>query len=239
MSLKYAHVFDLFEKLLCLTLPWAAVGVSLYFITSISVPISLGVAAGLWVAGRLFLPKLLRPISTWLYLFIYCGTIVSYMDAAKMSFLLDGSMSGQWWTLSEIRNIPFRQRKELLYQFAESKGAARFSRKEKPQTQQAYTQKNKYKNSYHQNTQTQQDAKPIAPQYTEQYIKACSLFDIKPAFTENELKESYHNMIKQYHPDLYANAAPEIKRLVEDKSREIISAYNYLLEYRQMKRGKN
>jgi hypothetical protein len=231
MSLKYTHVFDMFEKLLCFALPLAAVGVSLYFIISISIPIALGLAAGVWVAGRLFLPKLLRPISTWLYLFCYCGTIVSYTDAAKLSFLIDGSMGGQWWTLLEIRNIPFRQRKELLYQFAESKGAARFSRKEKPQTQQTYSQENKY----HQNTKTQQEAKPTVQQYTEQYKNACSLFDIKPAFAENELKESYHNMIKQYHPDLYASAAPEIRHLVEEKSREVIASYTYLLEYRQMK----
>jgi hypothetical protein len=50
-----------------------------------------------------------------------------------------------------------------------------------------------------------------------------------------QVKDSYHNMIKQYHPDLYATAAPDIKRLVEDKSRGIIASYNYLLEYRQMK----
>jgi hypothetical protein len=164
---------------------------------------------------------------------------VSYTDAAKISFLLDGSMGGQWWTLLEIRNIPFRQRKELLYQFAESKGSFRFPRKEKPKTQQTNSKQNNYKNNYHQNTGTQQETKPTAPQFPEQYIKACSLFELKPSFTESELKESYHYMIKQYHPDLYVSAAPDVKRLVEDKSREIISAYNYLLEYRQMKRGKN
>jgi hypothetical protein len=196
--------------------------------------VGLGTAAAAFFGGRFLFTKILRPISTWLYLFIYCGTIVSFRNAAKLSFLLDGSMGGQWWTLREIRNIPFRQRKELLYQFAETKGAARFLRKEKPQTQQTYSRKSNYQNKYHQNTGTQQEVKPTTPQYTEQYIKACSLFDIKPVFTENELKESYHTIIKQYHPDLYANAAPELESLVEEKSRVIIASYNYLLEYKQM-----
>jgi hypothetical protein len=121
-----------------------------------------------------------------------------------------------------------------LYQFAESKGAARFLRKEKPQPQQTYTQQNNYQNNYHQNSRTQQEAQPVMPQYAEQYKNACSLFAVTFTFTDGELKESYHKMIKQYHPDLYAAAAPDIKRLVADKSREIIAAYNYLLEYRQM-----
>jgi hypothetical protein len=41
--MKYTHIFDLFEKIICLALPVAAFGVSLYFVTSINVPVALGV----------------------------------------------------------------------------------------------------------------------------------------------------------------------------------------------------
>jgi hypothetical protein len=224
--LKYTHVFDLFEKILSIALSAAAALAAAYLLISVNIFVGLGTAAAAYFGGRFLFTKILRPISTCLYLFIYCGTIVSFADAAKLSFLLDGTMEGEWWTLREIRNIPFWQRKELLYQFAQSKGAAQFSRKEKQHTRQ-----NNYQNNYHQNTTTQQETKPAAPQYSEQYKNACSLFELKLSFSENELKESYHKLIKQYHPDLYASAAPEIKHLVEVKSRELIEGYNYLIEY--------
>jgi DnaJ-domain-containing protein 1 len=117
-----------------------------------------------------------------------------------------------------------------LYQFAESKGARQFVRKKKTETNQTYAQKDNQQNTTNQNTTTRQETKPTTPQYTEQYVKACSLFELKPTFSESELKTSYHKMMKQYHPDLYATAAPEIKDFVEEKSRELIASYNYLLE---------
>jgi hypothetical protein len=220
--LKYTHVFDMVEKILCFALAVAvALGVG-YLLIPVHLLVGLGAAAAAYFGGRILFTKLLKPVSTFLYLFFYCGTIISYTDAAKVSFLLDGSLGGQWWTLLEIRNIPFKQRREILYQFAESKGAPRFERKKKTETNQT--------NTTNQNTTTQQEAKPTTPQYTEQYVKACSLFDLKPTFSESELKTSYHKMMKQYHPDLYATAAPEIKDFVEGKSRELIASYNYLLE---------
>ncbi len=45
-----------------------------------------------------------------------------------------------------------------------------------------------------------------------------------------EIKEAYRNMIKLYHPDRYVNT-PEMKKIAEEKTREIIEAYHYLTEH--------
>ncbi len=45
-----------------------------------------------------------------------------------------------------------------------------------------------------------------------------------------EIKDAYRTMIKLYHPDRYVNV-PEMKKIAEEKTREIIEAYHYLMEH--------
>ena len=45
-----------------------------------------------------------------------------------------------------------------------------------------------------------------------------------------EIKDAYRTMIKLYHPDHYVNV-PEMKKIAEEKTREIIEAYHYLMEH--------
>lgn len=45
-----------------------------------------------------------------------------------------------------------------------------------------------------------------------------------------EIKDAYRTMIKLYHPDHYANV-PKMKKIAEEKTREIIEAYHYLMEH--------
>jgi cation transport ATPase len=46
-----------------------------------------------------------------------------------------------------------------------------------------------------------------------------------------EIKNAYRNMLKRYHPDHYYADAPEMKRIAEEKTKEIIEAYHYLVDH--------
>jgi hypothetical protein len=206
MSIKYTHIFDMFEKIVCLLISLSmAIAIGYFTIVSSNIDlwVSLVISAITCVGGRFLLIKLLRPVSTICYLFCFCGIFVSYSDARKLSFLIDGSMNGQWYTLKEAKNIPFRQRKELLYQLAESLSSVKFDRdKISNNSGQSKTQEHKQ----NQNKSVQIDNYP----YPEEYIRACKLLELHYTFTDAELKSKYHELMKQYHPDLYSNSASEM-----------------------------
>lgn len=50
-------------------------------------------------------------------------------------------------------------------------------------------------------------------------------------FTSDEaITKSYHELIKKYHPDLYASETKEIQKEMEDKTKLVNEAYEYLVE---------
>jgi molecular chaperone DnaJ len=50
-------------------------------------------------------------------------------------------------------------------------------------------------------------------------------------FTTEELKSKYKELMKKYHPDLYANAPSEERQLAETKTRDINEAFEYLSDF--------
>lgn len=71
--------------------------------------------------------------------------------------------------------------------------------------------------------------KNISP-IVQKYIHLYKYFNLIPEKTsEDALKESYHTLLKKYHPDNFASF-PETRKMAELKTKEIIRNYKKLLE---------
>ena len=171
--------------------------------------------------------KLIDPISTMLYLLFSCKTKVRYLEAKKVSFLFNGELSGKWYPFYSLEDVPEEFRKQVLFEFADrikSGGSSRvnsafadkiFKGKE---TYQDQSESNKKQEMEHENKKA----------YTEEYKEACSIIGIKTGHSKEELKSEYRKQMMKYHPDLYANADPEIKAFAHEKASKINNAYSYL-----------
>lgn len=60
------------------------------------------------------------------------------------------------------------------------------------------------------------------------YFDALSKLNLKPDFTEEELKRSYRQLMKKYHPDLFVNASMKEQRTAEEQTKEINGAYDII-----------
>jgi DnaJ-domain-containing protein 1 len=60
-----------------------------------------------------------------------------------------------------------------------------------------------------------------------------NLFELKPGqnFTKDELKKKYHELLRMNHPDKVASLGQDFKKLAEQKTKDINSAY-HKLKYR-------
>ena len=50
--------------------------------------------------------------------------------------------------------------------------------------------------------------------------------------TQAEIDQAWRRLMSQYHPDKYANAAPELRRKAETRAREINGAYDRIRKLR-------
>ena len=57
------------------------------------------------------------------------------------------------------------------------------------------------------------------------YNIACNILNLKPQFTQSELRKNYHLLALQYHPDKNSS------KNAEEAFKQIVEAYNYLNEY--------
>lgn len=57
-----------------------------------------------------------------------------------------------------------------------------------------------------------------------------NLFELRPGqnFTKDELRKKYHELLKMNHPDKVASLGQDFKKLAEQKTKDINSAYNKL-----------
>jgi DnaJ-domain-containing protein 1 len=62
--------------------------------------------------------------------------------------------------------------------------------------------------------------------------EAYLILDLKSDATVDEIKSSYKQKMKEYHPDRVANLGIELKQLAEQKTQEINRAYELLKKYR-------
>jgi curved DNA-binding protein CbpA len=55
-----------------------------------------------------------------------------------------------------------------------------------------------------------------------------TVLNVKETASLSEIKTAYRDLIKQVHPDTIASLAPYLRRIAEDKTKEIIEAYAVL-----------
>ena len=55
-----------------------------------------------------------------------------------------------------------------------------------------------------------------------------TLLNVKETAPVSEIKTAYRDLIKQVHPDTVANLAPYLRKIAEDKAKEITEAYTVL-----------
>ncbi len=56
---------------------------------------------------------------------------------------------------------------------------------------------------------------------------------LTPDADEAEIEQAYRRLISQYHPDKYAQAAPELRARAEQRARQINAAYDQILQQRK------
>jgi hypothetical protein len=54
------------------------------------------------------------------------------------------------------------------------------------------------------------------------------VLNVKETASASEIKTAYHDLIKQVHPDTITNPAPYLRKIAEDKAKEITEAYGVL-----------
>ena len=67
------------------------------------------------------------------------------------------------------------------------------------------------------------------------FDKAIRILGIEPDFTEEELKMVYRSLMRKYHPDANIGKSEEKLKKLEDKAKEVNSAYEYLVKNFQTK----
>jgi curved DNA-binding protein CbpA len=55
-----------------------------------------------------------------------------------------------------------------------------------------------------------------------------TVLNVKETASASEIKAAYRDLIKQVHPDTITNLAPYMRKIAEDKAKEITEAYNEL-----------
>tara|TARA_B100000902_G_scaffold400037_1_gene474881 strand:- start:6673 stop:7545 length:873 start_codon:yes stop_codon:yes gene_type:complete len=65
------------------------------------------------------------------------------------------------------------------------------------------------------------------------YNIACNILNLKPHFTQSELRKNYHILALQYHPDKNKN------KNAEDIFKQIVESYNYLNDYSNKNNNSN
>jgi hypothetical protein len=62
---------------------------------------------------------------------------------------------------------------------------------------------------------------------------AYRVFDLPETASNAQIDRAYRKLMSQYHPDRVAGAAPELRKLAEQKSREINAAYDRIQKLRK------
>lgn len=69
----------------------------------------------------------------------------------------------------------------------------------------------------------------ISVKSVQKSIHLYKIFNLNYGCTQEELKNSYHNLLKKYHPDNF-NGFPEMQKIAQRKTQELIRAYNELIK---------
>jgi flagellar biosynthesis GTPase FlhF len=111
----------------------------------------------------------------------------------------------------------------------ESKKEDEQNKQDKQRTKQNKTEDEQNKQESKQNKQDK--AQKENKNYPDEYYSYCKYLGLENNFTRDQLKNKYRGLMKIFHPDLYQNKSKKDTLLVENKSKEINIAYEYLNKY--------
>jgi DnaJ-domain-containing protein 1 len=66
------------------------------------------------------------------------------------------------------------------------------------------------------------------PKHPDKYYQSCRVMELPDGFSRDELKAKYKELMKKYHPDLFATGDADVRHYAEEKAREINAAFEYL-----------
>lgn len=90
------------------------------------------------------------------------------------------------------------------------------------------TSEEKHENLQKNNTKSNKKSN-ILVKNVQKSIHLYKIFNLNYGCTQEELKTSYHNLLKKYHPDNF-NGFPEMQKIAKRKTQELIRAYNELIK---------
>jgi DnaJ-domain-containing protein 1 len=76
--------------------------------------------------------------------------------------------------------------------------------------------------------QTAEARKGSHRNFTPEVRTALKAFGLNEQATFDEVRRAYRDLVKSYHPDMVAHLGPELKRVAEQKTKEINSVYGIL-----------
>lgn len=158
----------------------------------------------------------LDPLPTWLYLRFTLLVPATWQDAKDTEFLFEGDISGKWYPLTELKRVPKQFRREVLHEFADQ---VRFRVPN-------FTWRRQ------QSTPTPQigvEDAPIPQQPDSRMSQARALLGVTSRAGQEEIKTAYRQLIKKYHPDVYAGSQPELQHFAHSKTSELNEAYDLLV----------
>jgi len=170
--------------------------------------------AAMYGAVMLLMKTILQPeLPTFLYVRLSLFTPISWKEAGEISFLFEGDLSGRWYPLRELRHVPREFRHDVLLEFVDRRRWGNFAFRRATAS-------------------PPPRSTPPPPQIQDtaiaRYEKACRTLRVSTTASDDEVKAAYRWLMKKYHPDVYAQSQPELKRFAEDKAKELNDAYGYL-----------
>ncbi len=236
IRISFTHGFNLFQQILIYPITLvggvlAAIAIGESDVSNIFVRI---ISFVVWIAATgaigFGLYKVIDPVSTMLYLLFSCKTKVSYTEARKVSFLFNGELNGKWYPFYSLGDVPEEFRKEVLFEFADRIKFGNFSKEKREFTNQGSNERqtDQNKSESYRKPEMEMENEKKTRTYNEEYREACSIIGIKIGHSKEELKSGYRKQMMKYHPDLYANADPDIKAFAHEKASKINNAYSYL-----------
>jgi len=236
-TIRYTHVFNLLHQMV---VGWGIIlggGFGLTAaVVSVVQPIWESIAAdspywfktgGDWVGGisiwagcvyLLFKAVVvpLSPLPSWLYLRLCLFVPATWQDAKDTSFLFDGDGSGKWYPLTALRKVPRQFRRDVLHEFADQVLYGTYGiPRSRPQRQAPPPPK--------------PPTPPPTPMENPRLTRARKVLGVTASASEDEIRKAYRQLIKKYHPDVYAGSQPELQDFAHKKASELNEAYEFLL----------
>lgn len=237
-TIRYTHGYNLLHQLfigwgVCLLGSFGLTGAVISVIepiwesmasglpSGIKTPIEWIACIGIWAGCIYLLFKAivipLSPLPTWLYLRFSLFVPATWQDAKDTSFLFEGDGSGKWYPFTALRKVPRQFRREVLHEFADQVlygryGIPRSRPNPAPQSPPA----------------TEPPPRQASPAEDPRIANARKVLGVRSGASADEIKKAYRQLIKKYHPDVYAKSQPELQHFAHEKAKELNDAYDTL-----------